>query len=74
MAISVTRGGAFRGLERKDVHTPVFRCPLCGAYNTKRKSLLVRGARFCKKHGSESIILSVMEWKKKERSRLTLSD
>lgn len=64
---STTKGGAFRGTERKDVHTAKYTCPLCGETNTKRKSTFVRGARFCKTHGEPHKIIEAMIEQKKEQ-------
>lgn len=55
------KGGAFRGKEHKDTTTASYKCPICGKMNTKRKSFVVRGARFCKLYENEYTVLSILE-------------
>jgi len=36
-------------------------CPLCGESNTRRRSTLIRNARFCKHHGEEYAVNVLMD-------------
>lgn len=67
MAISVTKGGAFRGTEHSNAHKAIYECPICGTMNTKRQSFFVRGARFCRKHGNQNSVIMVMNYRNKRK-------
>jgi hypothetical protein len=69
MANGTNKGGKSRG-EAINTTTASFECPICGAMNTKRKSFEVRGARFCKVHGNEQIVLGVISHRAKKKARM----
>ena len=68
MANGTNKGGKARS-EAVNTTTATYECPICGDMNTKRKSFEVRGARFCKVHGNEQIVVGVMSFRAKKQSR-----